>query len=297
MAQALRRHGLHTLSFALDKVTTAQLRAALDERPAGVIACHYDLGDADRLGLLAAARAQGLPVVVYGDAADLPDYDTVSADHERATYELTRLLIARGRRRLLRVWDRNWGGLDRLGPWFAPRNAGYERACREAGIEPLPAVELYNPLRYDWTEPSFRAMTRLVAGYLVEHVTGPAPVDGILAASDGCVPFVAAACRILGKEPQRDVAIVGYDNYWADIVERRWEPTAPLATVDKQNERLGAALAELLVERREGRLPDAPQHRLVEAKLVESCGNLGCKREEVHHEGHEEREGGMHGIR
>jgi DNA-binding LacI/PurR family transcriptional regulator len=45
-----------------------------------------------------------------------------------------------------------------------------------------------------------------------------------------------------------------------------------LATVDKQNERLGAALAELLVERREGRLPDAPQHRLVEAKLVESCG-------------------------
>jgi DNA-binding LacI/PurR family transcriptional regulator len=109
--------------------------------------------------------------------------------------------------------------------------------------------------------------TRLIAGYLAEHLSKD-PVDAIMAATDGEVSAVAGACRLLGKEPNRDVLIVGYDHYWEDILEREFEPTAPLATVDKRNHDIGAELVRLLQERIGGSLPAEPQCRVVPSELL-----------------------------
>jgi len=85
----------------------------------------------------------------------------------------------------------------------------------------------------------------------------------------GCAFWsVAAACRLLGKTPNRDIDLVGYDNYWIDVAERSQESTAPLATIDKGNVGIGHALVELLTSRLAGTLPPEPQHRLVEPRLI-----------------------------
>ncbi len=78
------------------------------------------------------------------------------------------------------------------------------------------------------------------------------------------------ACRLLGKEPNKEVFIVGYDHYWEDLLERRLEPTAPMTTVDKRNHVLGSELVRLLQERIEGNLPAQPQLRVVRSELVVS---------------------------
>jgi len=79
---------------------------------------------------------------------------------------------------------------------------------------------------------------------------------------------VAAACRLMKKEPGRDVLVVGYDNYWEACVERRWEDFTPSATVDKRNHDLGAEMVKLMFERSEGRLPREPQLRVLEPRVI-----------------------------
>ena len=86
--------------------------------------------------------------------------------------------------------------------------------------------------------------------------------------SDGSVTVTAAACKLFGRKPHEDVAIVGYDHYWADVPERAWEAARPLATVDKQNFQIGLAMAQLLQDRIDGTLPPGPQRRMMAPKLV-----------------------------
>ena len=100
----------------------------------------------------------------------------------------------------------------------------------------------------------------------------PDPVDGILVVSDGLVPTLAAGCKLLGHGPGRDLDLVGYDHYWTDLGERELEPTAPVASIDKLNADCGRALVELLDDRIAGRLPPAPQHRVIMPQLVHLKG-------------------------
>jgi DNA-binding LacI/PurR family transcriptional regulator len=78
----------------------------------------------------------------------------------------------------------------------------------------------------------------------------------------------ASAIRNFGKEPNRDVWLGGYDNYWSDCWEHEYDPTAPAATVDRQNPALGQELVTLLLDRLQGRTPLGPQRRAVKPKLV-----------------------------
>jgi DNA-binding LacI/PurR family transcriptional regulator len=106
-----------------------------------------------------------------------------------------------------------------------------------------------------------------VAGFVATSLGGTEPVDGILALTDFDASLIAGACRLLGKIPNRDVAIVGYDDVW-DTEERAWEPSRPLATMDKRNAEIGKAAVELLNDRFEGRLQGAPTMRALQPRLV-----------------------------
>jgi hypothetical protein len=67
-----------------------------------------------------------------------------------------------------------------------------------------------------------------------------------MAPSDAIVGHLCAALRVHGRQPNRDVLLVGYDNMWDDMETRQWEPMGPVATVDKKNLAIGAELMALL---------------------------------------------------
>jgi DNA-binding LacI/PurR family transcriptional regulator len=108
-----------------------------------------------------------------------------------------------------------------------------------------------------------------MAGHLAPYLTGDESIDALIAVTDGEVYVLAAACRLLGKEPNKDVLLVGYDHYWEDAAEREMESVVPVATIDKRNPELGAALVQLLSERIESQSPhNAPHCRTLAPHLV-----------------------------
>jgi DNA-binding LacI/PurR family transcriptional regulator len=259
---AIEEAGLHALSFHPARLREEGLGALIQGRPHGVIFSDL-LTESGQGQMLTELREAGIPFVAYGDGPLLERCDRVTSDHEQGCYLLTRWMIERGRRRILCFWH-NLGDV----PWLAERRRGYERAMREAGLEPLPTAE-HPDKEHPREADAFRNSARLAAGHLAEHLLRENAVDAVLLTSDGDVAYAAAACRLLGKSPESDVLLAGYDNYWADTPERQAEPTPPVITIDKQNTQIGAELVRLLRQRIAGELPDAPQCRRVEPRLVE----------------------------
>lgn len=256
--QGLRSRGRTVLIPGSGIPDAAMVEAILRERPVGVVMPEAMLrGSTDpRLAEAASAfAAAGIPTVVFGETP--ADCDRVTSDHEAGACELSRWLIARGRRRQLCLW---------AGPgdptWPARRRAGHERAWREAGCPALP-IEWMR-----WRDDAFDEMVITLSGHLAPHLLAAEPVDCVLAMSDGHVPAICAALRRCGREPGRDVAVAGYDAYWHECPERARCPDPPLATVDKGNLEIGQAMAALLEERIAGRLPAAPQLVKVAPRLV-----------------------------
>lgn len=262
-AHAARRN---VLALDPDAMEGAELSHLLTEGVAGVVLADVFGRRRHWLTVVERIRASGVPFVLYGDDPTFADCDRVVSDHAEGAEALTRLLLEQGRRRSLLILPAE--GADTY--WAAMRRAGYERACAAAGVPALPT--LVTPpytLAFAGDDPGrFAASTRFYAGCLLEALREPAAPDALLAPSDGVCPMLAAACRLHGREPGRDIAIVGYDNYWHDCIERRLEPFAPAATVDKRNAACGRALVDLLLERMSGRLPDAPQRRGVAPELI-----------------------------
>ena len=89
-----------------------------------------------------------------------------------------------------------------------------------------------------------------------------------MAASDGMIGFFSAALRMHGKEPNKDVWLVGYDNMWDDLEFRQWEPLGPVATVDKKNLEIGHHLMSILKERIDGKIFKEAEHRIVKPELI-----------------------------
>ncbi len=264
--QAIQGSGHSAIAVHPSKLDEAGLADLAAGAPLGVVLTDL-LTESGEDAILRGLRKASVPLVVCGDAAAWRDYDRVSSDQEAGCHDLTAWLVSRGHRRILPLWH----GLSRH-YWLPQRLRGYRRAMREAGLVPLEPVEgPRSPQRCD-AAAAFQAGARFLAGYLIEHLRGETPVDAILTASDGEVAFVSAACRLFGKTPGSDVAVAGYDHYWADCPERRFEPSPPAASVDKRNSTIGAELVALLIDRTEGRLDDGPQLRTVAPKLITDAG-------------------------
>lgn len=256
--------GHHVLTLNPQKLLDGGLTHLLAQRPRGILVAGHDMGERpDGRSLIEACVGAGIPLVAYSYAAGLP-CDTVASDQDEGCRELVHWLAARGRRRLLRLWRfaGSWG-------WLVARNAGYERGVREAGLPSLPPVHTKDLPHDGVSEPAFRDLARSIAGFLVEHLCCAEPVDAILVASDPHACQVAAALRLFGRQPNRDVDIVGYDRVAQSTAGNAWEPEGPLATVDRCDDRIAAEMVALLNDRVAGRLPAAAQHRLVRGTLLE----------------------------
>ena len=267
----LKTQSIHTLCICADRLTPSTIQQWATEHPKGMLALRDALEAPDGQSLLSAMHQLGVPIVAYGDAPSLGAYDTLVSDHESGAYQLTRRLIELGYKRITRFWQR--ARLDGPRPeWLAQRDAGYTRAIREAGVEYREAIECGAIATSDGSKSKFEMATQLSTGQLLPALKGSSPADAIMCISDGIYGPVAAAIRGFGKTPNQDIAIAGYDNSWDELVERKWEDSQPMLTIDKSNNQIGRALAELLLNRINRSLPPEPQHLSLAPTLIDRSG-------------------------
>lgn len=259
-----RCHALLMDQSAIDDTFLAQL---VEDRPKGLIMLRESARNELGRRILARFHEAGIPVVVCGYEPELAEYDMVGSNHRVGARDLTRFLIGRGRRRILRLWQSYRGELTTYS-WFQQRDLGFRDGIAEAGLEELPPLAYIAPVDHPQAQAGYEFNTHALVGYLLKHLGGDNPVDAIMVPSDGLLFSVASACRILGREPGRDIDIVGYDNYWQDCTDRRWESYIPPATVDKRNIEVGKALVAMLMERSSGQLPATPKHLLIPPELI-----------------------------
>lgn len=262
--EEIDRRGLHLLVFNPAKLGS-DFGALTEQRVYGLLVPSglANEGGWDRVKALADG---GTPVVVFGEEPDGGRIDRVVSDHEQGGYDLTRWLLERGCRRPQMVWC----SVVRHA-WARARRAGHERAMAEAGLPTLPPIQtLEYPLPGDVVVPqdAYEMRARYLAGYLAPALLGTAAIDAILAPTDGDALVLAGACARLGRTPNRDVLIAGYDDFWEDCPERAFAPCGPVITVDKQNPLIGAEMVRLLLERVEQGLPSDAQTRRVPQRLV-----------------------------
>ncbi len=212
--------------------------------------------DLDRLALR--LRGLGVPVVAIGEEPAMLGFDRVWSDHAAGAEAATRWLLARGRRRILPM-------LPLRTQWQRDRLAGYQRALTATGVGELAPLTSEHSDIGDEVSLAFwaRRLSEQLAGYLA------AGLDAILALNDFEIPLVVHALRRLGREPNRDIDLVGYDGVWPEVASGRFSDIGPLATIDKRNDRMGAAAVELLLGRMRGQLPPGPQQLVVPPLLVE----------------------------
>ncbi len=269
LGQAVRDAGHHVVALNPNELRPQDARRLAEEKPIGVLVPELYGGGPETPRLVEMLVSAGTRVVVYGGDPGLAPFDRVMSDHESGAYQLTRWLIQQGKRQIAHIWPAPADGY-----WYAPRQAGYERAMREAGLtsrapilcSPLPLVE--SEAANDQRRVVFDAAVRSTAGFLVEHMIGANPLDALMVGTDRDAFAVTAAVRVFGRTPGKDFLVAGYDNYWSRSYERAFEPCPPAATVDKRNDQMGQEMVSLLLDRAAGRSPAAPQCRQLEPRVV-----------------------------
>lgn len=224
----------------------------LSNRADGIILLGYGdyLASMPRLRALAESGAN---FVIWGPVVDGMPGRYVCSDNAAGATEAVRHLLALGRRRIAFV-----GGATDQWPEFQLRHAGYERALREAGIEPDAALQVDS--RSSECEGYAAAIRLLDAG---------AGFDAVFAASDCIAIGVIGALHDRGLSVPGDVAIVGFD----DIVTAAYF-NPPLTTVQQDTQHA----AELLVDNLLRLIAGEPvESVLIQPRLVvrASCGS-GC---------------------
>ncbi len=258
--RGLQSAGLHGINISKKGLTAEQIRAVVSSYPKGIIVT--DIA-ADQFGdLYEPAMAAGIPLVVMGE--EHPECDSAAPDHFAGARELVHWLAAQGHERVV------WSSVSPVDScrWMASRFAGFRQGLEDAGLELLEPIIAAAPIGRSSEKKWWENAARMYSGFLYEAIAGDDPADAIVALNDVDFFFIAYACRMFGKVPNEDVAIVGYDNCWESAFERAWEPAVPLATYDKENFKVGEALVDLLLARLNGELPPEPQHVAVPGRLV-----------------------------
>jgi LacI family transcriptional regulator len=262
MIQQSHYSNLHAVLLKTDSVTASDLDQLIVSQPYGIIVSEQLKEHISLVHDFWSKLVQSpLPIVALADVNS--DVDSVVSDQTAGAAMLTDWLIQNGRRRILCLLP----PADDL-PWVSERYAGYEASMTRHGLAPRLAMLPDGDSSVPGTEAEFDVDARRHLGFIADHLVGPDEVDAIMVPSDGSVSAVSRACRIMGKVPNKDVWIAGYDNYWQEANERLWEPGKPIATVDKHNQKIGRELVSLLVDRVEGRLPTERQIRKVVPTLV-----------------------------
>jgi len=199
-------------------------------------------------------QSQGTPVVVLDRRIPDAQADVVRCDSEEGAYQLTRLLLSLGHRRIAML----------SGPQGVStaedRVAGYRRALTEARLDIDEALICYGKFS-------------LKSGYeMAQQMLARTPrPTGMFAANNFIAIGALRALRDAGLRVPQDLALVGFDDLPADLV------VDPFLTVAAQPAyEMGRRATELLLARLAGQGPAAYQEIVLPAEIIvrESSGQV-----------------------
>ncbi len=190
----------------------------------------------------------GFPFVAHGRCEEARPYAFIDGDGAEAFARVTRLLLARGHRRVAMV------GAPREFMFAALRESGWRAALDEAGLAPA-GIAIGAP-----DEDGGHAAARR----LLEQPTRP---DAILCATDRMAFGALRAIDQAGLRPGRDIAVIGHDNL---SLSRFTDP--PLTTLDVSVAHAGARLVDMLLALLGGARPEDHQE-LITAELIERASH------------------------
>lgn len=228
----LTRLGYQTMIGTFENLNAqeeAWLKSVLAWRPAGLILT----GRAHSEATTDMLKAATLPLVEIWDLNTRPSDVSVGINHFDCGYEMGRLFISRGRRRIGYVGgDLSAPGLGRA------RLEGFEKALSDAGADPAEAEILDD-------HPSFYQ-----GHYGAQNLLSRCPeLDAVYFQNDEMAVGGMAFCQSAGLSVPGDIGIAGWGGMdVATILERR------LTTTNISTRALGRSAAEALVSRVRGDL-------------------------------------------
>jgi LacI family transcriptional regulator len=183
-----------------------------------------------------AAIDEHTPLLVVGRSFAADPERSLAVDNVDPAEKLTRYLVELGHRRIAHI----------AGPPFTPesaaRRAGYERALREAGIEPDPQLVVGGDFLF---ESGSLAIDELLAR--------GAAFTAVFAGNDWMAYGARSALDRHGLRVPDDVSLVGFD----DDPVAEWQ-TPPLTTVRQPTVDLGSVAAEAMMRVLAGEEPALP---------------------------------------
>ncbi|MFQ5974578.1 MAG: GntR family transcriptional regulator, partial [Alphaproteobacteria bacterium] len=243
---AARAHGYRVIFCNANQSLEEENRLVdqlLQDRVSGLVAWHIiDPREASRLRQLIESRT--LPVSLMDRVYEGAECDYVSSDNRRGGYLVTRHLLDFGHRRIAFVTRQLPGEVRAL----ADRYAGYERALREMGLEPMEPVRVPEP-------EGARNMEEIVLGdpsepevaILSELLRGDDAPTALFALNDVLAAQIIKMTERVGLQVPEEVSVAGFD----DVGLAAFLKT-PLTTVSQDVFQIGYRAATLLVERIEG---------------------------------------------
>lgn len=259
--ECAQQHDFHVLSVYGHSLNERKLDQLIDARPFGVIADVAMSSHPNIDRYLHRLPDFDCPVVFSADEDVLAGTDRVCVDFTAGADAQLRWLAGQGCQRIVFLAPRI------IEPaWLRQRREGYTRAAAETGCQ---LTTLYfekiipqQPNRESFDFHVFKWHQRL------PEILSYKP-DALILTTDSEVAPLSAALRMHQIQPNDDILIAGFDNYWSTWPARQFEPVSPVVTVDKHNLEIGHELVRLLIQRRLGQVPpDQPQLRLFRPTLI-----------------------------
>ncbi len=208
------------------------LREQLQHRPAGLLVTGLERSDATRQ-LIAQS---GVPCVHLMEACGSPGIYSVGFSQFDASVDMTRHLMARGRRRIA------FAGAQ-LDPRTLQRLDGYRSVMHTAGL---------HDARLEWLNPAPSSLA--LGGQMFEQIMGQQQaVDAIFFCNDDLAQgALLAALRLKIKVPQK-VSVAGFNDLTGSD-----QMLPPLTTVRTPRAGIGSAAAQMLLKLMRGETVELP---------------------------------------
>jgi len=221
------------------------LKFSQDRRVDGLIVMPaLDRDGANNFARLQALRADGLPVVQLFNSL-VPGIPAVVRDHEAIGYLATRRLLEIGHRRILHLTFTGYDD-DRIKGFHIDakqRCEGYERAMREAGLEPR--VYAHAPLKEG--DRQFHDAVLADADVILHHPDAP---TAIVPYNDYQAWGLLEACAKHRIRVPEDLSVIGCDS-----IREMWVGSDRLATFTYPLREMGRAAATLCLDMMKGETP------------------------------------------
>ncbi|CAM3389885.1 LacI family DNA-binding transcriptional regulator [Polaromonas hydrogenivorans] len=208
------------------------LREQLLQRPAGLVVTGLERSDAAR----ALIAQSGVPCVHVMEMSSAPGVYSVGFSQADAGTEMTRHLLARGRRRIAFV-------AAQLDPRTLQRLEGWRRELLAAG--------LHDP-KLEWLDPAPSSIA--LGARMFERIIGEQPdVDAVFFCNDDLAQGALLAALRLGVAVPGRVAVAGFNDLTGSD-----QMLPPLTTVRTPRSEIGHAAARMLLALMNGETVASP---------------------------------------